>query len=186
MPAGGRRRRAVAAAVLIAAIAGLGIVGCHATAPSAVAARAPADSISLERVATPFDRVPAYRVSVSAAGRVRFENRTSPDSGKTSEAQIEPGSAAALIAMVGSLPFDSIPEQLVGRSPYCQVVASDGPWAVLALYSAGRVSRVRDYIGCRERNDRSGNEVIRRLRDAELAIDSVAGVSRWIVVRPYR
>ena len=176
----------LSSAVFIAAMAGLGATGCLSAAPPVVATAATADSIALERVATPFDRVPAYRVSVSANGRVRFENRTPPDSGTTSVAQIESASARDLIALVGRLPFDSIPEQLVGLAPYCQVVASDGPWAVLSLYSRSGVSRIRDYIGCREQYDRSPSVVIRRLRDVELAIDSVAGVSRWIEVRRYR
>jgi len=157
------------------------IVGCHSTGGRAEpeTSETLGDSLVLERTVC-FGFCPQYRVSIARGGQVRFESRNPQDSGRVAEAVANPGAVDSLFGRAATLNLDSLPPRLMGQSPYCKLVATDMPTAIISWYRPGGAVRVEDYQGCFVRNDSSATHVIQRLRDFEAALDSVAGTARWI------
>ena len=141
------------------------------------------DSIALERTRC-FGSCPTYRVRLARDGSVHFESRNPQDSGRVAEDRVPPDAVLRLLQDVAALHLDSLPAELMGVTPYCPLVRTDSPHAIITWYRAQGVQRVNDYHGCTVERDQSGRQVLRRLRAFEQAVDSVAGVSRWRT--PYR
>src|SRR5688572_25371499 len=136
-----------------------------------------ADSLVLERTRC-FGTCPAYRLKLTAAGRVDFVSRggdATRDSGNVSRATL-----ATLVQRAEAFGFFALPERLQRGSPLCADWATDHPTVTVTIYRAGGAKAVEDYHGCSNRSDHSVVDVVRRLRDFEHAVDSATGSNRWV------
>jgi hypothetical protein len=142
-----------------------------------------ADSIVLERTLC-YGTCPAYRLSISRIGEVRFESRNPGDSGRTASDRIAEEDVQRLTGQVFALGFFQFPDSILGDRALCPVAASDHPTVTVTVTVAGKAKRVIDYSGCYAGSGHAPVDSVARLRAFELAIDSVAGTRRW--VRPAR
>ena len=157
------------------------LLNCGRTAdtPPAVS-QTRGDSIVLER--TPcFGRCPAYRVRINRDGHVRFESRNPAEAGRVAEAQVDPAAVRQLFTDALSFEKDSLPVDLMGKAPYCGVVATDHSYVIVEYYESDRQWRVRDYLGCHDTMNEAGRPGLTRWRKLDAAIDTVAGTQRWIL-----
>jgi len=142
-----------------------------------------ADSIVLERTLC-YGSCPAYRVSISRVGEVRFESRRPGDSGRTASDRIAAERVRSLTAQAVALGFFQLPDSIRSDKRLCPDMATDHPTVITIVALAGVVHRVVDYRGCFARSDHSVVDSVAKLRAYEAAIDSAAGSARW--VRPSR
>jgi len=156
----------------------MAMTGCHHSAPSnpPVPLQLQGDSIVIVRTQSYFRTGPAYRVRVSRTGAVHFESRMPTDSGRVATFQVDPDTAQALIERAHGLGLNDLPSDLMGKAPYCRVVATDAPYVIVGLYGMEQQTVVRDYLGCFEHFDESGQGVIRRLRAFEADVDRIVSV----------
>jgi Domain of unknown function (DUF6438) len=149
--------------------------GCSATPTPR--ATSEADSLVLERTGC-FGTCPAYRLSLTAAGRVDFRSRggdATHESGNVSQATL-----AALVQRAEAFGFFALPDRLQRGSPLCADWATDHPTVMVTIYRASGAKAVMDYHGCFSRSDHSVVDVVRQLRDFERAVDSATGSNRWV------
>jgi hypothetical protein len=154
------------------------LAGCSSAVPRvAPPAQERGDSLVLERVNCYWGTCPAYRLRLTRDGHVHYESRNARDNGRTAEMRVESAAVAALFDTAASLGLDALPEDLMGKAPYCGIVATDHAAVIITWHRAEGAQRVRDYLGCLERYDESSQEIIRRLRAFEQAVDSVSRVA---------
>jgi hypothetical protein len=142
-----------------------------------------ADSIVLERTLC-YGTCPAYRLSLTRAGLVRFESRNPTDSGRTASDTVGQAVVLALEGRAATIGFFELPEVIAGDKRLCPDSATDHPTATLTMFLPGRTARVVDYHGCFQAVDHSVVDAVQRLRAFEAAVDSAARSERW--VRPAR
>jgi hypothetical protein len=136
------------------------------------------DSISIVRTQSYFHTGPAYRIRVSHSETMLFESRMPGDSGRVVIVPVEPGVARGLLERAISMRMDTIPIDIVGKQPYCRIVATDAPSVIIGIYTGATARHIRDYLGCSERNDESPGQLVQQIRAFMAAVDSAAGVSR--------
>lgn len=135
-----------------------------------------ADSVVLERTRC-LGWCPAYRVSVTRDGVVRFESRNPQDSGRVEADSVHPGKFDNLMVHALFVAFLDLPDRIEADERMCRASGSDASTAVVTLYlPGGRRKRVENYHGCYW-----GPWYLHALEDM---IDSAAGSARW--VRPAR
>ncbi len=139
---------------------------------------AAADSLVLERTLC-YGICPAYRVSLTAAGRVSFVSRNPDDTTRGFDA-VPPATLATLVRRAEALGFFALPDRLLGDPSLCPLAATDHATATLTIFRAAGVKVVEDYQGCFAR----AVDVVGRLRALETAVDSAVGSRRW--ARPAR
>lgn len=168
-------RTLAAAAVVLAAAA-----GCQPASPAPAAlpdgaasasAGAPVDSLTLMRTRC-YGFCPAYRVVLRPSGEVRFQ-QTWPDSLPEHRGTITPAQFNALVAGADATGFWTLPTLMAEDPAVCGMRRTDSPTTVVGVYGAARTHLVEDYSGC--------SREPAALRAWEARIDSVAGVSRWLV-----
>ncbi|HYW09582.1 MAG TPA: DUF6438 domain-containing protein [Longimicrobium sp.] len=126
------------------------------------------DSIALERLPC-FGTCPVYRVVIARTGRVRFA-ATNPATVNVTDS-VAPQGFAGLAREADAIGFWTLPGT-IAESPLCGPQRTDGPSAVVTLYTAGGVKEVHDYQGC------AG--VPAALRAFEERIDRVTRSERWV------
>jgi hypothetical protein len=168
-----------AAALLLAAAACQPPKPAPVTAPEGgarPAASAAVDSLVLMRTRC-YGTCPAYRVVLRPSGEVRFQ-QSWPDSLPAHRGTITPAQFSALVAGADAAGFWTLPTLMAENSEVCGMVRTDSPTTVVGVYGAARTHVVEDYSGC--------SRVPTALRAWEARIDSVAGVSRWVVTPTLR
>ena len=140
------------------------------------------DSISLARSRC-FGYCPAYRVTITADGTVRFT------AGDTSILQpgdvsaIPPDAFRQLAKEAALVSFRSLPDVIARDPALCAARATDHPTATVTVFRSDTTFRVVDYQGCYARHQSGNPQIspeIARLRQFETRIDSVAGTERWL------
>ncbi|MFC4256220.1 hypothetical protein GRI97_11180 [Altererythrobacter xixiisoli] len=130
----------------------------------------PADTeMMLERTGC-YGSCPAYKVSISGQGRVRFSADGAHSYVAWSgihETRVSPQVAAELIEAFRSAHF-------AGLRPACEVAAIDSPTYLLTLRRGGRTIRVEDHLCQLDGMPAS----VTALQDM---IDRLAGTRRWII-----
>ena len=139
----------------------------------------PADSLVLERTLC-YGTCPAYRLSITAAGRVFFVSRNPGDSSRTAADTVSPAVLRDLVARATVIGFDELPDRIDGSRTLCQDVATDHPTATLTIFRGSAQKRVVDYLGCYARSDHSVVSIVGSLRAFESAVDSAVGSARWV------
>lgn len=134
------------------------------------------DSLVLMRTRC-FGTCPAYRVTLRPNGEVRFR-QSWPDSLPEHRGTITPAQFNALVAGADAAGFWALPTLIAETPAVCGMFRTDAPTTVVGVYGAARTHVVEDYEGCTREPA--------ALRAWEARIDSVAGVSRWLVVPTLR
>jgi len=75
---------------------------------------------------------------------------------------------------------DSLPEWIGGDERLCPVRATDHPSVRIELIGETTTRRIDHYTGCYVSPELAIAEPLRQLTAFEAAVDSVAGVRRWI------
>ena len=155
--------------------------------PRTPTAVAPADSIVLERTLC-YGTCPAYRVSVTAGGRVSFLSLDPGDSARAASDTISREKFGKLVSQAESLGFFTLPDTIANDRALCPLRATDHPTATLTLFRGARAKQVVDYHGCYARSDPSLSRVpiLGQLLLLEAQVDSVARSDRWIAAQPVR
>ncbi|HEX8393678.1 MAG TPA: DUF6438 domain-containing protein [Longimicrobium sp.] len=143
---------------------------------AAAAGSAAVDSLVLMRTRC-FGTCPAYRVVLRPSGEVRFR-QSWPDSLPEHRATIAPAQFNALVAGADAAGFWALPTLMAENTGVCGMARTDSPTTVVGVYGAARTHVVEDYYGC--------TRIPGPLRAWEARIDSVAGVSRWLVTPAHR
>ena len=149
---------------------------------SASAQRVTTDSIAVER-SSGFGLRPAYRVSVTRAGRVRFARRPGSRSSpgpRTASGRLAPGTFAWLERRANESGFFAMPREVRGDSTLCPTWRSDAPTVSIAVYSRSESGRVTIDEGCMRASEEGHVPKVQALLDFAAAIDSVAGTKRWL------
>lgn len=139
------------------------------------------DSIVLERTVC-FGFCPAYRLSLSAAGDVRFERMAQRGTaGDTASGHIAPERLDSLLAQARAIGFFALPEDITpANQQACPLAATDHPSAIVTISVGDTVKRVNHYHGCHAEQGMNPGDAYPRLTAFEAAIDSAAGVARWL------
>jgi hypothetical protein len=169
--------KCAAASLAVAGVAA--VVGCHNRQEPA-AARAPAaDSLVLERTIC-FGTCPAYRLSIGGDGTVTFISRNPDDTSGAKTDSIAPSQVEWLLGEAERLGLYSLPTVIADDSTLCPLRATDHPTATLTIFREDSTHTVVDYHGCYAGHDRGTGPRVEQLRRLEVAVDSVAGSSRWV------
>jgi hypothetical protein len=146
------------------------------------AAQRTADSLVLERT-TCYGTCGAYRVSISATGRIQFQSRNPGDT-TTARDSVAPRVLTALVSRAERAGFFGFPGRIADDRTICVDRATDHPTVTLSIYGDDGRHVVEDYQGCFQASDHSLVGRLVRLRAFETAVDSALGTERW--VRPSR
>ena len=146
-----------------------------------------ADSIVLERTMC-FGTCPAYRLSVTAGGRVSFLSLNPGDSGLAGSDTISREKFASLVSQAESLGFFGLPDTIANDRVLCPLRATDHPTATLTVFRSADAKQVVDYHGCYAGTEPSLTRVptVIQLHLLEARVDSVARAERWITPAPLR
>jgi hypothetical protein len=126
-----------------------------------------------------FGTCPAYRITISRRGLVRFVSHNPSDSGRIALDSLPATTLPTLVAKAESAGVFELPERIASDSILCRHVLTDHSTATLTFYWPGARKRLEDYTGCYGVGAFRPGEPLRRLREFTRAIDSVAGTARW-------
>ena len=133
------------------------------------------------RTRTPcFGRCPAYRLSLTADGRVQFASHNAHDTARTAQDSISPAAIATLVAEASRLGVFDLPPRIAVDRSLCPDRAADHPTAIVGFYWPGRLQQIVDDHGCFLAPDHSVVDRVANLRRFENMIDSVAQSQRWV------
>jgi hypothetical protein len=150
---------------------------------AAVAQHAALDSVVLERTAC-FGTCPAYRLTVTATGKVRFASRNRGDTARAAEDSISPAAMTTLLAAAFRLRALDLPARIADDHALCPDRATDHPTVTVGLFWPAGQQQIVDYHGCYLSSDHSVADRLGDLRRFETTVDSVTQSQRW--VRPNR
>jgi hypothetical protein len=140
------------------------------------------DSLVLERT-TCYGTCGAYRVSISATGRIQFQSRNPGDTATASDS-VAPKVLPRLVTRAERAGFFKLPARIADDRKICVDRATDHPTVTVSIYGSDGRHVVEDYQGCFRASDHSVVGPLVRLRAFETAVDSALGTERW--VRPSR
>lgn len=123
---------------------------------------------------------PAYRLTVTAGGRVSFLSLNPGDSGRAASDTISRQKFESLVSQAESLGFFTLPDTIANDLTLCSVRATDHPSATVTLFRSAGNKHVVDYHGCIAQTDRSTLPIMTQLRSFEAQVDSTAGSDRWV------
>jgi uncharacterized protein DUF6438 len=167
----------------------IALAACHAAPPAAPDAR-----VALERTSC-FGFCPAYRVVLYSDGSVRFTGM-GDRAGRSDSASIAPDEVRALATRFEEAGFFAMDSAYTPGERGCGISATDHPYATLTARIGGREKTVRHYYGCTGTEnvdslkawyvDSASNSPANRrgplgtLARLAMAVDSLAGTSRWV------
>jgi len=126
------------------------------------------DSVVIERTRC-FGTCPAYRLSVTSAGRIVYESRN----GDRAKA-VDSVESRYFFGIVGSAlmtDFLELPDRIADDPHFCPHRMTDAPTVTVTLFMTKATKSVEDYHGCMWAPD--------GLRRLENYIDEVANTKRW-------
>jgi hypothetical protein len=133
-----------------------------------------------------FGSCPAYRLSLTAGGRVSFLSLNPGHSGKSAADTISREKFDNLVSRAHSIGFFTLPDTIANDQVLCPLRATDHPAATLTVFRSAHVKRVVDYHGCYTGAEPPFNRVaaVSQLHLLEAQVDSAAGAERWITPIP--
>ena len=154
--------------------------------PLAAVADADADSLSLIRTRC-YGLCPAYRLTITAAGAVRFAPEDSSRTGSSQAVNVGPDAFRALAEEADRIGFRALPPVIQDDPSLCAVRATDHPTVTVTLFRRNTSFPVADYQGCFASN--AGHALhtaagVAQLRHFESMIDSIADSRRWLSRSP--
>lgn len=171
-----------------AVLAAVALIACgpaaeRPAADAAVTAVASGDSaLVLER--TPcFGFCPVYLLVIDSTGHGTLEGRA-PTASFRREVHLSADSLRALLERMDADGFFGLDSAYTPGHRLCEVTATDHPGAIITVAWRGRRHEVRHYLGCyvAGRSDSAPTRApeLLKLVGFEDAIDSLAGVGRWV------
>jgi Domain of unknown function (DUF6438) len=164
-------------------VAGLFVLACSPSPKKAATQQGPipatADSLVLERSIC-YGTCPAYRLSLSSSGAVRFQSRNPGEETRSATDTTSAVMLPSLVSRAKDAGFFQLPGEIATDSLLCRNRATDHPTVIVSIYTKSGLKRVEDYHGCFETVERGVPTPIVRLRTFENAIDSTLRSSRWI------
>jgi hypothetical protein len=156
----------------------LGACAVHAGAGSAP--RMPESSVTLER-STCFGNCPAYRVTVTADGKVSFTGHAHVQTMQAT-GQATPAQLAAIHDALARADFDAMRASYASRDDGCDMIMSDQPGIKISVNKVGvndaRGNRSVDfYLGC---TGALAEAVRPRIEQLASSIDEQLDTRRWI------
>jgi hypothetical protein len=130
-----------------------------------------ADSVVLERTLC-FGTCPAYRLSVSRSGGVRFESRNPGEERRHAADTVHPRGFGSIVTKADLIDFLALPEQIADDVRFCPHPSTDLPTAIVTVFMPNGSKRVEDNHGCYW-----APVGLRQLQDL---IDTVTDANRWI------
>jgi len=135
------------------------------------------DSVVLERTVC-FGTCPAYRLSLTRTGLVRFVSRNPGDTISAVDS-VPAATADSIRSWAERAGFFALPDSIDNGAPLCPDFATDHPTIILSIY--GRpTKRVHYYTGCYLRSDHTTHPVLESLARLASRIDSATQARRWI------
>ena len=141
--------------------------------PSAGEAQ-PLDSLVLvreagywERTAPRDDRVYSYRLVITTDGELRFEAVDDDQAIHAESFDVPKSTVDSLLSSASAIDLSDVPDALMGKRPWCEVVRTDAHTVVLELFRARNTKRLAHYQGCPVTGDQSGDQLVARLLDLE-------------------
>jgi hypothetical protein len=164
-------------------VVGLFVLACSPAAEKVATQREPipaiADSLVLERSMC-YGTCPAYRLSLSDIGAVRFESRNPGEGTRSADDTTAALTLSSLVSRAREAGFFQLPPEIASDSVLCRNRATDHPTVIVTVYAKSGTKRVEDYHGCFETVERGVPTPIVRLRAFENEIDSTLRSSRWV------
>jgi hypothetical protein len=151
------------------------------------------DSISLERTHC-YGNCPVYRLTVTSAGVVRFQNLDAKDPARAQDS-VARSVFVALAAHANSIGFSSYPDTLRNDPRFCARWMTDASSAIITTYAGRTTKIVYDYEGCLDSQRiasfpriagappqvlNAEDAALLRLRAFERAFDSALVSARWV------
>jgi hypothetical protein len=163
--------------------------GCYKANPDTKAQQTaspqeiPVDTlITLERSEC-FGACPAYKLSISADGRVVFEGKAFVKTKGRAEGRITLSQLSELIRAFNNADYFSLKDSYAGGpADGCPTMWTDNPAAITSIRSKGRSKKIYHYYGCRElgSGDALGKVWPQALYELEEQIDQIVGSDKWI------
>ena len=160
-----------------------GLLGCSVLWLGACAVRAttgsaqpmPGSSVTLERT-TCFGNCPAYRVTVTADGKVSFTGHARVQTMQAT-GQATPAQLAAIHDALARADFDAMQASYVSREDGCSMIMTDQPGIKITVDRPGGSHSVDFYLGC---TGPLAEAVRPRIEQLAKSIDEQLGTRRWI------
>lgn len=129
--------------------------------------------ITLER--TPcFGMCSAYKITISADGRVVFEGRRDVKKIGTAKSMISQQVLREMLAAFEKIGYFDLRDRYNEPEDGCKQWATDNPSAITSITMGGKSKRVEHYYGC------YGIEVLAELKKLEQGIDDAVNSQQWI------
>jgi hypothetical protein len=144
------------------------------------------EQVTLERTVC-FETCPAYRVTISGDGSVKFEGKSYLKAGIRTK-RIDAKALRELADEVERVHYFDLRNQYVSTEDGCPMSWTDNPSANTSVRTARGTKTIHHYLGCREREraDSVGRPYPPALTTFEDAIDRIAGTAEWIGTAPER
>jgi len=129
--------------------------------------------ITLER--TPcFGMCSAYKITISADGRVVFEGHSYVKKIGTAKSMVSQQVLREMLAAFEKIGYYDLRDRYNEPEDGCKQWATDNPSAITSITMGGKSKRVEHYYGC------YGIEVLAELKKLEQAIDDAVNSQHWI------
>ena len=126
---------------------------------------------------------PAYRITVSGSGDVRYEGYNFVETKGPVDDRLTTQQLGELIAAINECNFFALRESYQGDFDGCPAVWSDLPSTIISVTIEGKTKRIQHYLGCAERRRDTSEPIVPhplKLYNLENRVDEVIGTNRWI------
>jgi hypothetical protein len=138
------------------------------------------EQVTLERTVC-FGMCPAYRVTISSDGIVRFEGKSDVKVRGIRTKRIDAKALRELADEVARANYFDLLNQYASSKDGCPMSWTDNPSATTSVRTAHTTKTVYHNLGCREgANGSIGKSYPPALTSFEDAIDRIAGTAQWI------
>jgi hypothetical protein len=138
------------------------------------------EQVTLERTVC-FGTCPAYRVTISSDGVVRFEGKSYVKVSGIRRKRINAKALQELADEVARVNYFGLRNQYASANDGCPMSWTDNPSVTTSVRTAHITKTVYHYLGCREgANGSVGKSYPQVLTSFEDAIDRIAGTADWI------
>jgi hypothetical protein len=125
---------------------------------------------------------PAYRVTISGDGLVKFEGKSYVKVSGVRTKRIDAKALRELADEVERVHYFDLRNQYASKEDGCPMSWTDNPSVTTSVRTAHATKTIHHYLGCREveRGNSIGKSYPQALTDFEDAIDRIAGTAEWI------
>ena len=137
--------------------------------------------VTLERT-TCFGSCPAYRVTISGNGLVKYEGKSYGKANDIRTKHIDANALRELADEVERVHYFDLRNQYASAEDGCPMSWTDNPSANTSVRTVHASKTIHHYLGCREaaRGNSIGQSYPPALTVFEDAIDRIAGTAEWI------